>query len=922
MRRSYFAILAVSASTVALALPANAQTSGSPTSAAASDAAQADAAPETQIVVTGSRAINRTVSNSPVPIDVISNAALSSGGTTEVNTALNQLVPSFNFPRPSIADGSDVIRPATLRGLSPDQTLVLVNGKRRHVSSLLNINGTVGRGSAAVDLNTIPALAVERIEVLRDGAASQYGSDAIAGVINLQLKKANHGGKASIAYGKYITTLDGVANVTGLQGNGTQAIVDPADSRYLLANTSGTVNRHDGDSWTMGMNIGLPIGEGYLNITGEYRDRAATNRAGFDLRPNYVRPTTAYDPRELTFNRLDFKFGDPKTSDVSIFVNAGVPIGDFELYSFGSYGRRTGLSAANFRQQSNAANRDFSQISPSTTPSAANFVAIYPDGFLPKIGSKYVDYSAAVGIKGDVGGFKVDLSGVYGHNMIDYQTLDSISTTFGPNGLRDVDSGGIRYGQFTGNLDVSKEVESGFAQSLTIAFGAEYRHENFQERPGQFESYGAGPFTLSSIVTTSANCSATGGVYNIGTGVCSYPGRVAAIGQQGFPGIPASAKTNNSRHSYAVYAEVDADISDAFTVTAAGRYEHFSDFGGTLNGKLAARYSIIPQLGIRASISNGFRAPSLHQQFFTTTSTNFVGGFPVDIVTAQVNSPIALALGAQPLKPEKSVNISAGITANPFSGFTLTADVYRIKITNRIVLTENLGASGNAITDAAARTALNANGFSQIGAARFFINGLDTTTKGVDVVATYRADLAGMGIWSLSAAYNYTDNKINRRLNNSGTFASTSGLVLFGRVEGIRFEDGQPADKVVLAADGKIGDFGINLRTTRYGSVVNPAVATPIANPLSLTDSGPDDLFLKAKWISDLSVSYTFKEHATLTLGADNVFDVYPTRNPFGPRPASVGGLYPVSQQYLPYTGFSPFGFNGRYLYFRFTAQF
>ena len=895
-----------------------------------------DEAPGSEVIVTGSRVANRTVADSPVPVDVISGEALTTGGSGETNTVLNALVPSFNFPRPSIADGSDVIRPATLRGLSPDQTLVLVNGKRRHVSALLNINGTVGRGSAAVDLNTIPALAIDRIEVLRDGASSQYGSDAIAGVINVRLRTANHGGKASVSYGKYVTQLQGVPELLGLQTSGGQPFFDPADaaaatngqaaagSRYLAGVYGRDARRHDGDTWTLGLNVGVPIGEGFINVTGEYRDRDFVNRAGYDTRPNYIRPSaTTFDPRELTFNRLNFLLGDPKTEDYNLVLNAGLPVtGDFQLYAFGTLSHRDGLSAANYRQQSNAANRDFSAISAATTPNNANFVAIYPDGFLPLISSDYDDRSIAGGIKGSAGPWSVDLSGVFGHNEIDYRTLNSINTSFGPNGPRNVDAGGIRFNQFTANLDITRQLELGLFKPLTFAFGAEYRHENFKERPGQLESYAAGPFTAPTRTTTAADCAASGGVFAAATGVCTFPGRTAAVGQQGFPGIPASARTDNSRHSYAGYAELDTDLFDGFTVTAAGRYEHFSDFGDTVNGKLALRYAFVPQFAVRGSISNGFRAPSLHQQFFTTTSTNFVAGVPVDIVTAQVGSAIARSLGSQPLDPEKSVNLSAGFTANPFRSFNLTADYFHIKIRDRVVLTENLGASGNAATDAAARTALNAAGFNSVGAARFFINGLDTTTQGVDVVGTYRFGVAGLGNWSLSAAYNYTQNKINKRLNNLGPLAANPNLVLFGRVEGIRFEKGQPRDKLVLSGDGSLGAFGITARSTRYGRVVAPTATSLTGFPLGLSDYGPDDVFLKPKWITDLEVRFTFKDHATFSLGADNLFDVYPTRLPFGARPASVGGQTPANQIYIPYSGFSPFGFNGRFLYGRFTAQF
>lgn len=915
---SHVALMATISVLALTAAPAFAQAADAP--------AAAESEEGSTIIVTGTRRTDRTVADSPVPVDVISNDAIATSGQAETNKILNTLVPSFNFPQPSIADGTDALRPATLRGLSPDQTLVLVNGKRRHVASLLNINGTVGRGSAAVDLNLIPGLAIERIEVLRDGASSQYGSDAIAGVINIQLKKASHGGRATASYGKYVTTLDGVANITGLQTNAGQPFLDPADTRVLAATSSGERKARDGELTTYAVNVGLPIGEeGYFNVTAEYRDRKPTNRAGFDLRPNYNRIAPAFDPRELGFNRLEFRYGDAKTQDFNFFVNAGIPLdGNFELYAFGSYGQRDGLSAANYRQQGAAANRDFSTISPGTAPSAANFTPLTPDGFLPFIATDLTDYSGNIGVRGDLGGWVADLSLGYGHNAFDYQVQNTLNTSFGTGSQRTFDAGGLRYGQWIANLDLTHDYEIGFAKPLSVALGLEYRDENFQIRPGDIQSYATGPLFRASFATTAANCAIQQGVFNAGTGICSFPGRAAAAGAQGFPGIPANSATDASRHSYAGYVEFDTDPFEGFTTTLAGRYEHFSDFGDTVNGKFAARYEPIQGYALRGSISNGFRAPSLQQQFFTTTSTNFISGVPVDISTLAVSSPVARALGSKDLKPEKSLNISVGGTANPTRGLTFTVDYYNIRIKNRIVLTENLGAagSGTAAVNAAVKAILDANGFQSVGAARFFVNGLDTRTQGVDAVASWRLPFEDIGSWTLTAAYNYNKTRILKRLNNLGPLAQIPGLVLFGRVEGIRFTDGQPRDKIVLSADGKIGEFGITARSTRYGKVISPGAANPITNPTSLTDLGPDDIKLGAKWITDLELRYSLLKRIDLAIGADNVFDIYPDRSPFGARPASVGGVYPVNQYFLPYSGFSPFGFNGRFLYARIGVKY
>jgi len=926
VRMTRVALLTTLSSLALAAGPAFAQDPGVEAQA---DTAEAPAGNDETIVITGTRRTDRTVADSPVPVDVIGSDQIVNSGQTETNKILNQLVPSFNFPQPSIADGSDALRPATLRGLSPDQTLVLINGKRRHVSALLNINGTVGRGSAAVDMNLIPGLAIGRVEVLRDGAAAQYGSDAIAGVINIQLKNSTSGGRASVTWGKYFTTIDNVANVTGLPLNGAgQPQLDPADNRYFLANTDGDRDADDGRQLTIGANIGIPMGpNGYFNITGEFRDRNRTNRAGFDLRPNYNRPAPpAFDPREISFNRLQFRFGDPDTVDYNLFVNAGMELSaNWELYGFGSYGHRDTLSAANWRQGGSAQNRDFSVLAPNQAPNAANFVALTQDGFLPLIDTDLDDWAGTVGLRANLGGWKADFSFGHGQNDFDYVVRDTLNTSFGPQSQRVFDAGGLRYAQDIANLDFSRQFAiGGFAKPLSVAAGTEYRRESFEIRPGDLQSYATGPFFRPSITTTAANCTTQQGVFADLTGVCSFPGRAAPAGAQGFPGIPASSATDVGRHSWAAYVELDTDPVEGVTTTIAGRYEHFSDFGSTWNGKFAARWEPVEGFALRGSVSNGFRAPSLHQQFFTTTSTNFIAGLPVDISTLAVNSPVALALGSQPLEPEKSFNVSLGATANPMRGLTITADLYQIKIKDRIVLTENLGAagSGTAAQNAAVKAILDANGFQSVGAARFFINGLDTTTRGIDVVAVYRTRMAGLGNWSLSAAYNYNKTRIDERLNALGPLATIPGLVLFGRVEGLRFTHGQPRDKIVFSADGDIGNFGITARTTRYGKVVSPGAAAPVAAPLSLTAFGPDDIFLKAKWITDLEFRYKAFKRLELAVGANNLFDVYPTRSPFGPRPTSIGGSYPVNQEFIPFSIFSPFGFNGRFLYGRASVSF
>ena len=517
-----------------------------------------------------------------------------------------------------------------------------------------------------------------------------------------------------------------------------------------------------------------------------------------------------------------------------------------------------------------------------------------------------------------------DFSVGYGHNQFDYTVRDSLNTSFGPQSQNVFDAGGLDFGQWQANLDFSRQFDVGFLHGpLSIAVGAEYRDENYKITPGELQSYALGPFFRASFATTAADCAVQGGVYAPVTGICSFPGRAAAAGAQGFPGIPPASATDESRDSYAAYVELDGEMYEDVTVTLAGRYEHFSDFGSTLNGKLAVRWEFIEGFAARGSLSNGFRAPSLHQQFFTTTSTNFISGVPVDISTVAVNSPVARALGSQDLEPEKSVNLSLGLTANPYRGLNFTVDYYNIAIDDRIVLTENLGAggSGTPAQRAAVQAILNASGFPSVGAARFFINGLDTTTQGIDVIGTYRFNAGNLGYWTLTAALNINETEINRRIAALGPLATIPGLVLFGREQGLRFTEGQPKDKIVLSADGELGAFGVTARTTRYGEALAIEATPPLLNPTSLTALGPDDQVLGAKWITDLELRYGFLERFEIALGANNLFDVYPDRRPFGRRPD--GGLYPQQFQYINYSGGgSPFGFNGRFLYVRGSVNF
>lgn len=829
------------------------------------------------IIVTGTRRTDRTVADSTVPIDVISAEALVNQGVTETNRLLNNLVPSFNFPQPSLTDGTDSLRPATLRGLAPDQVLVLVNGKRRHISSLLNLNGSVGRGSAGVDMNTIPPLAIERIEVLRDGASSQYGSDAIAGVINVQLKK-REGGRAQVTFGKYITTMEDVGQVASV------APTTGASDNPVITFTGKDRKRRDGDTITIASNFGLPVGDSaYVNVTAEYKDRDPTNRSGPDLRRNFA---GIGDPRETTFDRYSHRFGDGESEDFNLFLNTGAEVGDsFEVYSFGSYGKRQGNGAGFYRRALDARNADW----------ANGGQPFFADGFLPLINSDIEDIAATLGVRGETSGWNLDLSVGYGTNRLDFRITNSWNASLG--GIvspTEFDAGGLRSGQTAVNFDAQRSIDIGIGET-SLAVGGEWRNENYKIVPGEEASYIAGPFFFSNG---------------------------AAPGAQVFPGFSPTTAVDVSRDSFAGYLEIDTDLSDQFNVQIAGRYEHFSDFGDTINGKIAARFEPVDGLAFRAAASTGFRAPGMAQQFFSTTSTNNVGGQLIEVGTFPVGSPIAIALGSQPLEAEDSVNLSAGIVFNMIDGFNLTVDYYNIKINDRVVLTENLtGADVAALLQAAGVVGTSA---------RFFTNGVDTRTKGIDIVGSYRLpDVAG-GRLNLNFGLNVNDTTITDRRVFSGFTADR----LFARQESFRLTDGQPSNKINFGLSWERDPFGLTFTANRFGSVFLPdSVTTATVNGLPSSSTNPQirndvnvakgeapgDITLGSKWVVDLELRFNPIERVQLAVGANNLLDEYPDRLPVG----VVNGVnFGTNNSFLPYSSQSPFGFSGRFIYGRIAVDF
>ena len=754
------------------------------------------------LIVTGTRVTDRTVAESQSPIDIITPETLQATGTTELATALARALPSLNFPRPAMADGTSGVRPAQLRGLSPDQVLVLVNGKRRHVSALVNVNGTIGRGSSAVDLNAIPVAAIERVEVLRDGASAQYGSDAIAGVVNIVLKGAGKGGSLSLGGGEY--------------------------------------SEGDGRQWQVSGDAGVTLGGGggELHVAAQAGHQDPTNRSG-----TYqgTAPNTGNFPG---VGEKAFKLGDPDVDQYAVSLNANLDITDnAHLYASVIGSKRDITSFAFYRSRNHSGQ-------------GALLAQVYPNGYVPEINQDSRDRSVVLGARGtSAGGWNWDLSYNFGENDLDFHTQNTINYSLGASSPRRFHDGTLRYRQDVINADLSKAIDIGLAYPATLSLGAESRQEQWEQTAGE-------------------------------------PGSYTGSGAQGFAGFTPRNAGEYDRDSFAVYAGLEADLTDKFSAGIAGRYEDYSDFGNQTSGKLSARYAFSDAVALRGTVASGFRAPSLAQQNYQAVTTNINNSVVTETGTFPVTGAAAQALGAEPLQAETSLSYSLGLVLQPAERVYVTVDAYQIAIDDRIVLSSNLN-----ITNNAAAQALLANlGITGVTAARYFNNAIDTRTRGIDVVATWSLPLAASNL-DLTASYNYNKTEVTRIAPNPAALTALgANLERIGRDERGRIEEGFPRDKFALNANWKLARWDLAAGATRYGKFTTRHASNPA-----------QDQTFDPKWTLDASASFRPGQHWTVTVGADNLLDEYPEQAIFA---NSTSGL-------LPYSLYSPFGFNGRYLYGR-----
>jgi iron complex outermembrane receptor protein len=882
-----------------------------------------------EVVVTGSRAQTaRTNIQTVAPVDVISTKDLKGFAQTDVSQILNFVAPSFNSNRQTVTDGTDHIDPASLRGLGPDQVLVLLNGKRRHTTALVNINGSVGRGSVGTDMNAIPVAAIERIEVLRDGAAAQYGSDAIAGVINIVLKKNYTGLTASLTGGQSFTNMNyNVPLITG----GTQQ-----RSQSL----------RDGGVLQFDISKGFRLGSrGSLTISGQVQERGRTNRSGEDNAPtiylgaNAGFPTTPSGQVQNTFrtqlitqdqtlvqqrgyDRHNMVIGNSSARNYELFANGNLPVGqNGNIYFTGGASYRTGTGYGNNRIP----------VSRAQQPLSADGSLYYPDGFLPAIKATINDRSLLAGYKTKVWGqWNLDLSNTYGQNAFRFDVENSGNASLPNSNTQQTqfNAGNLRFSQNTVNLDLSRLYEQKWGvRSLNLAFGAEYRMENFRIEAGEANSYiGADIRKTVPLAPYTIN----------GTS----PGTTLALpGAQVFPGYQPSDAINRSRSNVSLYADVEGELFRRLLIDAAARYENFTDFGSRLTGKLAGRLRIFDGLNLRGAISTGFRAPSLHQRYFQNTSTQFVSGIPSNTLTVNNDNPIARqTIGVDALRPETSVNYTLGVTSQLGRQFSITIDAYQIDIKDRILYS---GSFSRAVLG------FTADQYVGINNVRFFANAANTRTRGIDIVATERLKV-GAGQLSITAAVNFNKNivqsinptpVINSTANNEGKGGNPDTWfrnIFFDRSQMALLETGQPQNKINLSATYTIGKFDVTARTVRFGSVTNKTNLDPYAmnasgayynSQFARNESGAPyiDQTFTPIWITDVTLNYRVNKIISLTVGANNLLDVYPNQIYIDPRNA-VGSVDYASGRDASNRGRFLFGsnqggFNGRFLFGRLNVS-
>jgi iron complex outermembrane receptor protein len=771
------------------------------------------------VIVTGTRAIDRTELESTSPIDVLTAEDIRKAGVIngELGSALQALLPSFNFPRQSNSGGADHVRAAQIRGLSPDQVLVLVNGKRRHNSALVNTDSKIGKGTTPVDFNAIPVSAIKRIEVLRDGAGALYGSDAVAGVVNVILDDVAEGGEFEASFGAHHTELEPIG----------RRLTDGQTSFFSAK--VGTALTDDG---------------GFLRVGLELKNREPTNRAGFDQVPFWEEQTPA---NVALAGKRNYVLGDGASKDLNAWFNSEIPLGETsKAYAFGTYHQRDTEGANYFRYPDGV----------------ANWKQLYPNGYRPVSEGENLDTQLVLGTRGQWGEWNYDASLDHGRNAFTYRLRNSLNASLGPSSPTRFKTGDYAFAQSVANLDLGRLfVHANNTHSL--GFGVEARHENYETGAGDPASYAAGPYI-------------------------DRP-----TGSQAGGGLTPQDEANLSRDVLSGYASLSSTFGEKFSTDLAARYEHYDDFGGELTGKFGARYAFTPAFALRGALSNNFRAPSLAQIGYESTSTGYTAaGQLVQGRLLSVNNPIARALGATDLDPEKSINTSIGFTSRIGANFDLSLDLFQIDIDNRVALSESI--TGDALTDFVQQQF----GVRGLESAHYFVNAADTRTRGAELVGNWRQSL-GNGELLITGTWAYAKTELKNVLETpSQLTALDPDYVLFGIEESNTLTDATPRTRAALAAGWNNDRWSITSRVTRYGSAKR------------IFDFGggyiPEQTY-SAKWQLDAEVSVQLTNQWSLAVGGQNLTDSY--------ADLSNEDIYYFGN--LPYDVLSPVGSNGAYFYGR-----
>jgi iron complex outermembrane recepter protein len=867
--------------TILSATPVLAQDAGN-TDAAASETS------DEAIVVLGTRRTDRSAADTASPVDVISADELGAQPAANMLDAVKNIVPSFFVSQNTISDASTFVRSPSLRGLPADNILVMLNGKRYNRSALVQVysggDTALGFGSQGADISAIPAIAVGNLQILREGATAQYGSDAIGGVLNYGLRE-DEGIELQARYGQYY-------------------------------------DHGDGKSYQIAGNAGFEFSDrGFINFSAEYNDDGQTSRGAtrpIALQFAAANPTLA--DQLPNFPGPVQIWGSSPSSGYKLLLNSAYEVTDnSKIYVFANVARSKGNQSFNYRSPISATspfvvddgsgtpstrspgrNGAFSHPAyltacPTANPTCPvggfvkdtnvfNFSSLYPAGFTPRFIGVNKEIYGTVGYKGESdSGFRYDLSGTWARNSLNLSMTDSLNQSFGPQSQTEFEFGTLSQTELTANLDLSYPVEAGLASPVTLSAGAEFRKETYKATEGDLQSYAAGPYASQNLYVQTAP-----GVYVRDTVTPTVSFNPAASGYGGTS--PASAGSF-SQKNIAVYVGAETDLSEALSVGIAGRYEDYNTFGNTFVGKFNMLYNFTDWFSLRATVGTGFHAPSPGQSNVEILTTNFVQGNQVQTGTYQVDNPISQYYGAKPLTPEKSTNFGLGFVIKPANGLSLTMDAYSIKVKNRIGITQTFDVTA---ADIAALPALASVGVG--GDVNYFTNGFDTKTAGLDVIGTYRTDL-GDGKVNLTLAYNYNKSTVTKFDPQVISESQRSDISNFA-----------PRHRAILSGGFELGDFAINARQNYYSS-------------WSVQADYPGQRF-GAKFTSDLDVSYTFADHYTLTVGANNLFNTKPDRI----APSASNPIYAVTNstadgQIYPRSG-GPFGINGGFWYGRIRVKY